>query len=164
MKAKIPELAWDWSEIAVVMIWKVAPNGFVLLLEDMVSLPRERVLLEDRKPDRITLSFISLDSAKRRSAPERGENRATVSELQGRWQKIAVVTAWHFARLGKLGKGDSITLTEQDRQCVPGHLQLMASGHAQGVEWRFLPRSEAKKIQDWDLDNEGIMIKEKLQL
>ena len=87
-----------------------------------------------------------------------------MSELQGRWQKIAVVACWHFARRGKLGRKDSITLTEFDRAAVPGHLQLMASGHAQGVEWRFLPRSEAEALAAWDAENEGIMVKEKTQL
>jgi hypothetical protein len=163
VKAK-PELAWGWPEIAVVMIWKIAPNGFVILKEDMISLPTDRVLREYRDSEKIVLSFIGVKHAKRLSAAELGEHRATVSELQGRWQKIAVVAAWHFARLHKLGKNDSITLTEYDRAAVPGHLQLMASGHAQGVEWRFLPLREAKAIQDWDRDNEGILIKEKTQL
>lgn len=163
-KIKLPELAWGWPEIAVILTWKLAPNGFVLLMEDLVSLPTDRVLLEDRRPDRIVLSFISVQSALERSRPERGENRATVSELQGRWQKHAVCIAWHFARKGKLGRKDSITLTEYDRAAVPGHLQLMATGHALGVEWRFLPNEEAKKIQDWDRDNEGMLIKEKTQL
>jgi hypothetical protein len=163
-KYKKPELAWGWPEIAVTMIWKLAPNGFVIFKEDMISLPTDRVLREYRDSEKITLQFISVTHAKRLSSAELGENRATVSELQGRWMKIAVVTAWHFARLKKLGKSDSITLTEYDRAAVPGHLQLMASGHAQGVEWRFLPTREAKAIQDWDFDNEGILIKEKTQL
>jgi hypothetical protein len=163
-KAKKPELAWGWPEIAVTMIWKLAPNGFVILMEDMLSLPTDRVLREYRDREKITLQFIGVAQAKRLSGPELGENRATVSELQGRWMKIAVVSAWHFARLKKLGKHDAVTLTEYDRAAVPGHLQLMASGHAQGVEWRFLPTREAKAIQDWDFDNEGILIKEKTQL
>jgi hypothetical protein len=158
------EIAWGWPEIAVVLIWKIAPNGFVMAVEDLVTLPRERVLVEERKPDSITLSFVTLATAKKLMAAERGEERATLSELQGRWQKIAICTAWHFARLGKLGRKDSIVLTEQDRQAVPGHLKLMASGHADGIEFRFLPRAEAEAIAKWDLDNEGIMIREKTQL
>jgi hypothetical protein len=160
---KLPELSWDWPEIAVILHWKLAPLGYVLYPEDLVTLPTDRVLLTDRKPDRITLTFISVESAKRRAAAERGETRATVSELQGRWEKIAVCMLWHFAQRGKLGKRDSITLTEYDRQSVPGHLQLMATGHAQGVEWRFLDRAEAARLAKWDKDNEGAMIQEQTQ-
>lgn len=157
------ELNWDWSQIATVLIWKLAPHGFVLLLEDMISLPRERVLLDDRRPDRIVLSFINLPAAQRLMAAERGEQRATMTELQGRWHKIAVVSLWHFARRHQLGKEDSLTLTEYDRASLPSHLQLMASGHAQGLEWQFLPNAQAKKIADWDRDNEGHLILERLQ-
>lgn len=155
MKAAAPELAWDWSQIAVVMIWKLAPKGFVMFREDMARLPMDRVLLEDRRVDRIVLSFITLKDAKKRSAAERGEHRATVSELQGRWQKIAVVALWSLSKTG-------VTLTEYDRAAVPDGLQLMAWGHEFGVEWRFLPRWEAKKHRDWDLENEGKMILEYL--
>lgn len=149
------ELAWDWSVIAVTLLWKLAPQGLVMLREDMARLPRDRVLLEDRQADRIVLSFIPLREAKRRAAAERGEQRATVSELQGRWQKIAVVALWSLSKTG-------CTLTEYDRAAVPDGLQLMASGHEFGVEWRFLPRWEAKKHRDWDFDNEGKMISENL--
>jgi hypothetical protein len=162
-KAK-PELAWGWPEIAVTMIWKIAPNGFVIHKEDMFSLPTDRVLREYRDSEKIVLSFIGIQHAKRLSAPELGEHRATVSELQGRWMKIATVTAWHFARRQLLGRSDSITLTEYDRAAVPGHLQLMASGHAEGIEWRFLPRREAQSIEAWDRENEGILVQERTQL
>lgn len=155
MSKAAPELSWGWAQIAVVMIWKLAPKGFVMLREDMARLPMDRVLLEDRQPDRICLSFIPLNQAKKRMAPERGEHRATLSELQGRWQKIAVVALWSLAKQG-------VTLTEQDRAAVPGGLQLMASGHEFGVEWRFLPSWEAKKHRDWDLENEGRMILENM--
>jgi hypothetical protein len=155
MKAAAPERSWDWAQIAVVLIWKLAPKGFVMLREDMARLPMDRVLLEDRRVDRIVLSFITLAEAKKRGAAERGQHRATVSELQGRWQKIAVVALWSLSKTG-------VTLSEYDRAAVPDGLQLMASGHEFGVEWRFLPRWEAKKHRDWDLENEGKMILENL--
>jgi len=133
----VSELDWDWSLIAVTLMWKLAPKGHVMLLEDMCRLPMDRVLLEDREADRITLSFITLKEAHARAEAKRKKDRASVSELQGRWQKIAVVALWSLAKEG-------VTLTEYDRQAVPAGLQLMASGHALGVEWRFLPRWEAE--------------------
>jgi hypothetical protein len=156
-----PELNWGWPEIVVTMIWKLAPNGFVMLTEDLVALPRDRVMLDDRQPDKIVISFVTLATARRLMAPERGENRATLSELQGRWYKTAAVLAWKWTRSGLIAKA-GVTLTEYDRQAVPGHLVLMASGHADGIEYQFLPRTEAKRIEDWDRENEGIIIKEKL--
>jgi hypothetical protein len=142
------ELTWDWSVIAVTMIWKLAPKGFVMFRHDMARLPMDRVLLEDRQADRIVLSFIPLKEAQQRTAPERGQHRATVSELQGRWQKIAVVALWSLSKTG-------ITLTEYDRAAVPNGLQLMASGHEFGVEWRWLPRWEAERHRKADLEHEG---------
>jgi hypothetical protein len=149
------ELNWDWSQIAVTMFWKLAPKGYVMLREDMARLPMDRVLLEDRNAERIELKFITLKEAHARAEAKRPEERATVSELQGKWQKIACVTLWSLAKEG-------VTLTEYDRAAVPSGLQLMASGHALGVEWRFLPRWEAEKYRKWDLENEGKMILENL--
>ena len=158
------EIAWGWPEIAIIIAWKLAPKGFVMRTEDLVSLPRDRVLIEKRTAKRLVLSFVALDIAHALKAPEYGTESASVSELQGRWQKIAVCTLWHFARRGKLGKKDSVTLTQWDKAQVPADVKLMASGHAQGVEWRFLPRGEADSIAKWDEENEGAMIEERTQL
>lgn len=158
------EIAWDWPEIAVILAWKLAPNGYVILREDLFTLPTDRVLLEDRREDALVLSFIGVKAAKKLTLQKRGVDTTTVSELQGRWQKIAITTLWHFARAGKLGRADSITLTEQDRAAVPGDCLLMASGHSQGVEWRFIPRALCKRQEDWDRENEGMMIREQAQL
>jgi len=161
---RLPEIAWGWPEIAVILAWRLAPNGYVILKEDLISLPTDRVLMEERKPERLTLAFIPIARAVRLMDKARGTQAATTSELQGRWQKIAVTTAWHFARRRMLGKFDSITLTEYDRQAVPSDLTLMASGHSQGVEWRFLPHAEAARLAAWDREHEGIMVQEKTQL
>ena len=161
---RLPEIAWGWPEIAVILAWRLAPNGFVILKEDMISLPTDRVLMEERKPDRLTLAFIPVARAVRLMDKARGTQAATTSELQGRWQKIAVVTAWHFARKRQLGKHDSITLTHQDQAAVPANLTLMASGHSQGVEWQFMPHAQAAKLAAWDKDNEGMLIQAKTQL
>jgi hypothetical protein len=151
---RLPEINWGWPEIAVILIWKLAPNGFVMLTEDMTSLPFDRVLVEDRQPDKLTLGFVAVRKAKALTRPERGSEKASVSELQGRWMKIGICTLWHFARAHKLGRRDMITLTEQDRQAVPADRQLMASGHAHGVEWRFIRKLEAAKLAAWYRDNE----------
>lgn len=151
---RLLEIAWDWPEIAVILAWRLAPNGFVMVHEDLLTLPFDRVFITERKPERITLSFMGVKAAKRLMAPERGTERATVSELQGRWQKIAVCTLWHFARLKKLGPKDSVTLTEWDRHAVPGDQQWMAAGHPMGVEWRFMHRLEAARLAKQYRDHE----------
>lgn len=151
---KLPEIAWGWPEIAVILIWRLAPDGFVMDIADMTTLPHDRVLVEDRKPDRLTLGFVAVKKAKKLMRPERGNEKATVSELQGRWMKIGICTLWHFARAKKLGRTDTVVLTEYDRHAVPGDKQLMATGHAHGVEWRFMPRAEAAKCAAWYRENE----------
>jgi hypothetical protein len=133
------ELTWGWEEIAVTLMWRLAPNGLVLFPSDL-RLPHDRVLLEERLPDRISLSFVTLKEAHSRSHAERLESRASVDQLRGsRWQQIAVVMLWKLKRGG-------IVLTEQDRAAVPGGLELLTSGHPQGVEWRFLPKRDVLKL------------------
>lgn len=153
------ELNWGWQTIATTLTWKLAPLGLVLdLIEDVAKLPRERAFLLDRRPDgRIILSWIREREVAYHWAPERGENRASHSQLEGLWHKYTVCAAWHFVRSGKFGKRDVVTLTEQDRQAVPDNLILQCEGHGAGQIWRFLPRAEAAKIADWDRDNEGIL-------
>lgn len=153
-RIKLPEISWDWPEIAVILAWKIAPEGFVMVTEDMVTLPFDRVFVTERKPERLTLSFVGVKAAKRLTRAERGTERATISELQGRWQKIAVCMLWHFARLGLLPRTDSVTLTYQDKDSVPANLQWMAAGHPLGVEWRFMPRQEAARLAKHYRENE----------
>jgi hypothetical protein len=151
---RVPEINWDWAEISVILAWKIAPEGFVMQHEDLVTLPFDRVFVTARRPAHLTLSFVGVKAAKRLMVAERGTERATVSELQGKWQKIAVCMLWHFARLKKLGPKDSVTLTYQDKDAVPANLQWMAAGHPFGVEWRFMPRAEAARLARWYRDNE----------
>jgi hypothetical protein len=161
---KVPELDWDWHVITCVLIWHVARQGFVLPFEALTSLPRDRVLLMDRQPTKIVLRFISIESATRRMAPSRGENRATMDPMQGRWHKIAACSLWHFARSGLLGPQDSVTLTPyMYSEWQASTLQLMASSDVMGPEFRFMKPGEANRISDWLEENEGVNIKEKLQ-
>lgn len=153
-------VTWGWPEICVALMWRLAPTGVVITRGDLRALPMERVLLEDRGETDMRFSWIPLSQAKARikpSAPAKFGERATVSELQGRWQKIACVLLWKLAR-------DGITLTPADLAAVPSHLVLLAHGHADDIEYRFLPRDEAKRIQDWERDNEGRIILETANL
>ena len=163
---KLPEIAWGYPEVFTILAWKLAPFGFVMSMSDLTTLPFDRVLVEDRKPDKLTLSFLGVKKAKALMRPERGTERATISELQGKYLKYVTCTLWHFARRHQLGKTDSVVLTEYDRQCVPGDHQLMAAGHAQGVEWRFTPNAEAVKLAAWYKEHEdpAAFVTEKTQL
>lgn len=155
-----PEVSWGWPQICVALMWRLAPAGVVITRADLRALPMERVLLEDRRAEEMIFSWIPLSQAKARlkpSAVEKFGERSTVSELQGRWQKIACVLLWKLAR-------DGITLTPADLAAVPSHLILLAHGHADDIEYRFVPRDEAKRIQDWERENEGRIILEKTQL
>lgn len=146
------ELNWNWETITTTMLWKLTPGGLVLFKSDLSSLPHDRVLLEERLTDRINLSFITLKEAYARTHAEKAEVRATTDQMRGRWRQIACIMAWKIAKEG-------VTLTEQDRQAVPGDLILMTAGHPLGVEWQFIHRTVAHKqrMQAWEHEGKEIM-------
>lgn len=149
-----PELTWNWDEISVVLFWRLAPNGITITRKDLAALPMERVLLEDRRETEICFTWITLDEAKLRHKPmDPLKEAATVDQVEGRWQKIACVLLWKMAK-------DGITINLTDRSCVPTDRILMASGHANDIEYRFLPRSEAAAIQKQERDHRGKIIME----
>lgn len=149
------ELNWDWPLIAVVLMWKLAPKGVVITRQDLGRLPQDRVLIEDRGAQDIRFSWITPRAAQRRAEQLKhaGEEKAHVSQLQGRWQKLAVVLLWKLAK-------DGCVLTTWDRDQVPADQTLLAHGHAQDIEYRFVYRAEAQLIAAWERDNEGKMILE----
>lgn len=146
----------DWPEIAVALLWRLAPQGVVLYPQDL-EMPREWVGLRTDKRRYVRLEFITLEQAELAAAVERGEARTTVTTLTGRWKQITWIMLW------KLAKG-GIRLSRADFDAVPADRQLLASGHPDAVEWRFLPWSEAKRIHEYDLDHEGTLLREKTQL
>jgi hypothetical protein len=148
------ELDWTWTEIAVTLMWRLAPNGCVITRKDLAALPVDRVLIEDRTPTEIRFSWSTVEEAQRLRKPlADGGQKAGLSQLQGRWQKMAVVLLWKLAK-------DGIVLTPLDRSAVPADKQLLAHGHAQDIEYRFLPHAEAAAIARRERDNEGRIILE----
>jgi len=143
------ELAWGWPEIAVVLVQKLAPQGVVVTRKDLARLPFDRVLIEDRHADRIVFRWATLEEAEAMKKPlALGGRKAGVSQLQGRWQKLAVVLLWKLAK-------DGCTLMGYDRDAVPADKVLLAHGHAQDLEYRFVDRDEARRIAAWEKENEG---------
>lgn len=149
------DLNWQWDEIACVLFWCLAPRGTIITRKDLAALPMERVLLEDRRPSEIRFSWISIEDAQKRHKPTDGlSEAATVDTIEGsRWKKIAAVLLWKLAK-------DGITITPLDRSQIPADRILMASGHRNDIEYRFLPRSEAAAIQKSERDNRGKIILE----
>lgn len=154
MKKTEHELAWDWPQIAVVLVHKLAPDGVVVTRRDLGGLPMDRVLVEDRRVDRIIYRWVELKEAQRMRKPlaQKGE-RAGVIQLQGRWQKLAVVLLWKLTKEG-------CVLMGYDRDAVPADKILLAHGHKEEIEYRFVPRAEAARIQKWERENEGKIVLE----
>lgn len=151
----INEIAWDWPEITCVLMWKLAPTGVVITRADLGRLPVDRVLIEERSTTQINYRWMRPEDARshsKRLKHKTGE-RASVSQLQGRWQKIGVVLLWKLAK-------DGCVLTQWDRDQVPADKTLLAHGHAQDIEYRFVPRAEAIRIAKWERDNEGKIVME----
>jgi hypothetical protein len=160
VKKSAHELAWGWPTIAAVLMWKLAPQGVRLQRRDLGALPIDRVLLEDRQVDRIVLTWIDLTEAQQRAnrtpgIDRRGE-RASVEQLGGRWQKLAVALLWKLAREG-------VTLTSWDLAQLPLDRVLLAEGHEHDIEFRFVSRADSKRIHARELgrDHEHL-IAEKL--
>lgn len=152
--APLRELDWTWTEIAVTLMWRLAPNGVVITRKDLAALPQDLVLIEDRSPHAISFSWVKVETAMAMRKPlAEGGRKAGLSQLQGRWMKIAVTLLWKLAK-------DGIVLTPLDRSAVPADKQLMAHGHAQDIEYRFLPHAEAAAIAKRERDNEGRIILE----
>lgn len=149
------ELSWDWPTIACMLMWKLAPNGVVITRKDLAALPVDRVLIHERLTDRMTFRWMRPEDAKahaKRLKEKTGE-KAGLVQLQGRWQKIAVVLLWKLAR-------DGVTLLQWDKDTLPADKTLLAHGHAQDIEYRFCDRAEAARIQKFELENEGKLIRE----
>ncbi len=141
--------------IAVVLVQKLAPNGVVVTRKDLGSLPMDRVLVEERQSDRIVYRWMRPEDAKahtKRLKEKTGE-KAGLQQLQGRWQKLAIVLLWKLAR-------DGCVLMNYDRDAVPVDKVLMAHGHKDDIEYRFVQRAEAARIQAWEKEHEGKTVME----
>lgn len=154
------ELAWDWHQISVALMWRKCPNGLVITRKDLGELPRERVLVDDRDEAGTEIRFrfvpLKVAEAMRPKILLATGKKAGVGQLQGRWQKIGVVVLWKLCR-------DGITLTPKDLEAVPKDRILLMHGHADDLELRFVPRDEAARIQRWERDNEGKQVLEVMQ-
>jgi hypothetical protein len=149
------ELNWDWPEIAVMLVQKLAPGGVVVTRQDLGSLPMDRVPVEERLEDRITYRWMCPADAKahaKRIRQKTGE-KVGLQQLQGRWQKLAFVLLWKLAK-------DGCVLMNYDRDAVPADKVLMAHGHKDDIEYRFVPRAEAARIQKWEKEHEGKTVME----
>jgi hypothetical protein len=140
------ELNWDWEVIATAMLWRLARKGVVITRKDLGSLPFDRVLVDHRDPEGtyIKLSFVPVDEAEkiRDATPVIPGQRVTVSEMQGRWQKLAIVALW------KLRKTLPVVLTKEDRARVPHDRLLLIEGFKDDVLLHFVGRHQARKMLD----------------
>lgn len=149
------EVGWDYETLTRMAIWRYAPKGLVLGLEELGRLPMDRVPFEDRQSDEMRIEFISLEEAQgRRDIRAAFGERVGVSELQGRYTKLFYVILWRFANEGT-------SFTRGDFSNLPGHLVLSMAGYKRHLELRFMPPAEAARLYQYLLEHEGIDIKEK---
>lgn len=145
---------WPWSEVSCVLMWKLVPQGIVITRKDLASLPQESVLLEDREESRIRFSWVSIQEAQKLAKPlaDKGQ-KAGVSTLEGRWQKLGAVLLWKLAR-------DGVVLTQMDRDHIPPDKLLYTQGFKDDVSMRLMPIAEARALAKRERDNEGRIILE----
>jgi hypothetical protein len=139
------ELAWDYEVIATVLLWKYARRGVVITRKDLGGLPYDRVLVDYRDPEGkyIKLSFVPVEDAEKlaNTTPVTPEHKVGVSEMQGRWQKMAIVALWKLRRTG-------VVLTESDRNAVPPDRLLLIEGFKDDVLLHFVNKFQACKMLD----------------
>lgn len=112
-------------------------------------------MIEERTVNHVRFRWVSIEEARRiRDHDALTGERAGVSEMQGRWQKLACVLLWKLAK-------DGISLTVADRANVPADQVLLQQGHANDLELRFVPRGEAQAIARFEAFHEGKSILER---
>ncbi|HUP06824.1 MAG TPA: hypothetical protein VMU47_06725 [Caldimonas sp.] len=137
------ELAWEWPEIVCVLLWKLKPLGCTVTHRDLNRLPRDRVLIEKRTWERITYRWGTWAEAEAAARAERAESgqKAGLEEAQGRWQKLAGVILWKWCKTG------TTALSGLDQDAVPPHLVLLQRGYRNGIEFLWVTRAEAARLE-----------------
>jgi hypothetical protein len=80
---------------------------------------------------------------------------ASVQGLEGRWEKLFAVLAWRFGK-------DGFIIRKSDLSALPVDRVLLIHGHAEELEFRFVPPDEARRIAEFERDNEGKIVTERL--
>lgn len=80
---------------------------------------------------------------------------ASIQGLEGRWEKLFAAMAWRYGK-------DGFRLRRADFEALPPDRVLLIHGHADDLEFRFVPPAEAKRIADFERDNEGRMVTERI--
>lgn len=157
-RAVAPDLNWTIAEVIVVLLWKLRPRGLKLTKKDLGGLPRDRVLLEDRRPDRILYRWETPDQAVYENAlrAQRGEEKPGLYEAQGRYMKLLGVILWKLAK-------DGITLGVSDRDAVPADKVLRIDGTADRVIWTFVSRGDAERLSREEKEHRGLDIVEAIR-
>lgn len=146
----------DWHEIAYALFWRLAPHGVTITRKDLGCLPADRVLVDNRSATEIRFTWNTLtDAQKLRDTLTASGEPVGVSQLQGRWMKMALVLMWKLAP-------DGLTLTDLDRSAVPADKTLLIRGYRDDVHCRFVPRTEAAAIAKSAAEHEGKTVVEAL--
>lgn len=156
------QLAENWPAIAALVVWKLG-NGYCLVTrKDLKALPLDRVLVTDTTADEVRFRWITPARAhglsQQIARSTGGKEKANVTQLDGRWQKIAVVLLWQLAK-------DGWDLKVRDQDDLPADKIMLthAPAHGDTLEFRWVPRAEAASIQKWEKDNEGRIVTEVMQ-
>ena len=76
---------------------------------------------------------------------------ANVQGLEGKWEKLFAILAWRFGK-------DGFRISHADMRALPTDRVLLIHGHAEDLEFRFVPVAEARRIAEWERENEGKII------
>ena len=141
------EICWNWAQIFIVLMAKLAPVGVEINPDDVVALPMDKVLSVHRDAEAVTLSWVGIADAHAMTNPiieVPGAEKPSVSQLQGRYMKLACILAHKLAPNG-------IRLTQADADLIPEGQFVFEDG----IEYKWLPVAQGLALRRRERDNEG---------
>lgn len=75
--AILQQVQEHWMKLAALLVWKLAPNGVNLTLEDIASFPPDRFLLTHGHRESIEFRLVTKEEAERLAAHDAATNRGT---------------------------------------------------------------------------------------
>lgn len=150
----------NWPAICALLVWKQIGHEILLSKKHMRDLPEDRVLMYETEGHVTRFKWMTIAQSKKLAAAKKlaagGKAVVGVEQLQGRWQKIAVVLLWQRYR-------DGVTLSVREVDDLPADQIMLTHSHGDVVEFRYVASAEAAFIQKWEKENEGRSVVEKVQ-
>lgn len=69
------QLQEHWQKMAALIVWKLAPKGVTITIDDIASFPQDRFLLTHGHKDSFEFKIVTKEEAERLAAHDEATNR-----------------------------------------------------------------------------------------